>query len=111
MASLSTRRQGYDKYISTAGLAAVPTSNTSVSTTDTLLYQLAINNPTAAGITLTITTGAASPITLMSVTVPANSSYAYNWEEAVLMVGGVKWQAGGVGLTGELVGFAKQSAS
>ena len=110
MASLSTRRQGYDKYISTAGLAAVPTSLTTVSTSNTLLYQLAVNNPTAAGITLTVTDGQASPVTLASLTVPANSIYAFNWEEGVLMVSGVKWQAGGAGLTGELVGFARQTA-
>lgn len=110
MASLSTRRQGYDKWIMTSGLAAVPTSLTAVSTTNTLLYQLAVNNPTAAGIVLTVTDGQASPITLASVTVPANSMYAYNWSEGILMISGVKWQAGGAGLTGELVGFSRQTA-
>jgi len=110
MASKSTMRGGFTKEVMW-GISAIPTGSTALSTTSTLFFQLMVGNPTASGITLTVTDNQAVPVTVISVTVPANSVYAYNANDGAVFLSGIKWQAGGAGLVGEIYALAKNSGA
>lgn len=82
----------------------VPTGLTAVSTVDTFLEQMFIANTTGSPITILITNTAGTAF-IPTVSVPANGVSEVNWPSLLKFTAGVKWQAGGVGLVGELFGY------
>lgn len=111
MASKSTRREGFIKELSTYGVQAVPTGDTALSSTNTILFQIFVSNPTASGITLTVKDNQTVPVTIISTTIPANSVYNYNSDDGTVFLGGIRWNAGGAGLLGEVYGLAKATGA
>ncbi len=85
------------------GIAAIPTALTVVSTTVTFLEQLYISNPTAGALTVLVTDTAGVAI-YPTISCPANAVQEVNWP-SLLKSTGVKWQASGSGLVGEIFGY------
>lgn len=80
---------------------AVPTSLTSISTTDSLIYQMDITNPTAGAITFTLQDGQGSAVSVFSAqSIPAGGAVSIDERQGMLLRSGVRWQAGGAGLVG-----------
>ena len=113
MASLSTRRSQFDKLVMPNGLQAIPNASPqTLARTDCLFFQLTVCNTTAADIALSVTDGQGSPIKLVPDTpIAAKSLICFNCEDGTLLKSGIIWQAASAGLNGEIVAFAKQSAS
>jgi hypothetical protein len=93
-----------------SGLAFVPNSLTSVTTTSTCVQEVIFNNVTSSAVTLTsfqdqttnCNSGACAVVTSFSI--PANSSYILRLEGAKFS-SGIKWQAGTANaITGDVVG-------
>lgn len=110
MASGSTRRSALNEEIMW-GVVAVPTSATALSSSTTMVFQIAIHNPTAGAITFAMTDNDTVPLSIVSISVPANQMYSFNYEDGCVYIGGVKWSAGSAGLVGEIVGYAKSSGA
>ena len=106
MASLSTKRNTPQEIVS-EGLVAVPTGSTALVSVDAFIFQISVSNTTGGSLTFLVTdknsTGA---ITLVpTVPIPANTIIIMSWPEGVKMNGGIQWQAGGSGLTAEVLAF------
>ena len=80
-------------------LAAVPTSTTAITTTDTLIYSMEVSNPTAGAITFTLTDGQSSPVAFFNaLSIPAGGIVSIDERQGMLFTDGLKWAAGGAGL-------------
>lgn len=113
MASLSTRRSQFDRLVMPNGLQAIPdAAPEQLADTDTMVFQVVVSNTTGADITLSVTDGQGSPIALVPDSpIAANTVICWNCEDGTLLKGGLIWQAASAGLNGEIVAFAKKSAS
>lgn len=88
------------------GIAAISTNSTAVTTTDTWVKQIVVANTTGGAVTLLVTDGQGSPVTLVpTVSLAANTLYVTVFPDYVKLTSGVKWQAGSAGLTGEIFGY------
>lgn len=87
-------------------LAAVPTSSTAVFAATTCLMRAYFNNTNATAQTVTLTDNAGTPINGVgpAFSVPALSNLVVPYD-GVRFASGVKWTAGGTGVTGALWGF------
>lgn len=75
-------------------LQVVPDSTTSVSTTDTWIFQITVANTTGSAVTFTVQDRAGSPKSLISaVSIAANTTYVMAFPEGVLMDDGFTWSA------------------
>ncbi len=93
MASLSSKFTSPQKMVSPA-LQVLPNTATSVTTTDTWIYQIALNNKTGGAITVTITDINTSPLDLVTaVSIAANTTYVIVFPEGQYMPNGFKWSA------------------
>lgn len=101
MAFLNAPRTVGPKNVS-EGLRAVPTSLTSVTTKDTWLLGMNFCNNTAGDITLLVTNAAGDQV-LPTVSITGNTAYVVEYTYPPLLVGGLKWQAGGAGLVADLI--------
>jgi len=83
-------------------LQAVPTSSTAITTKDTQIVSLYVFNPTSGAITFTLTDGQGSPVSAFSAySMPAGGFIVIDDENGgIVLTSGMKWQAGGSGLTG-----------
>lgn len=92
---------------STAGLAAIPTSNTAiVATGPCKLMSLYVTNNTAGTITLAIKNGDFST-TYFTKSVPANDATLYDFDSGMILPAGLAWIAGGAGLHGDVCVFRR----
>ena len=84
---------------------AVPTSTTSLTATTSCVIAVIITNTNGAAQTVTITDGQGSPVTVINAfSVPANSQVTFPLYGSQ-MISGVKWSAGGTGMTGTVVAY------
>lgn len=94
-ASASTRFQSPGTRVISRGLQVVPDSATSLSTTDTELYQITLGNTTGSACTFTLADRATSAKTIMTaVSIAANTTYVIAWPEGMFMSNGVTWSTG-----------------
>lgn len=87
-------------------IAAVPTSSTAVFSSTTCLIAVYFNNTNASAQTVSLTDNAGSPVTAFGGTfsIPGLSSTTLPFY-GIPFTTGVKWVAGGSGVTGGMVGF------
>lgn len=84
---------------------AVPTSATALTGTTSCVVALLFTNTNASAQTVTVTDGQGSPITVLSAfSIPANSQLTIPLYGAQ-MTTGIKWSAGGTGVTGTAVAY------
>jgi len=84
---------------------AVPTSATALTSTTSCVVAVIITNTNGAGQTITLTDGQGSPVTVVNAfSVPANSQVTFPLYGSQ-MTGGIKWTAGGAGMTGTVVAY------
>lgn len=82
---------------------AVPTSNTALTSTTSCVIAIIITNTNASAQTVTITDGQGSPVTIANAfSIPAGSQVTFPLYGSQ-MTSGIKWSAGGTGLTGTVV--------
>ena len=98
-------RSVFRKQATSPGLVAIPSSLTSVSTKDTLVFQIFVNNTAGTAQTLKVTDAAGVEAISTNVPFPPGPTMV-EWEQGVYFVGGVKWQAGASSvLIGEIVAY------
>jgi len=84
---------------------AVPTSTTSLTSTTSCVIAVIITNTNAAAQTVTVTDGQGTPVTVINAfSVPANSQVTFPLYGSQ-MTSGIKWSAGGTGMTGTVVAY------
>jgi len=84
---------------------AVPTATTSLTSTTSCVIAAIITNTNAAAQTVTITDGQGTPVTVINAfSVPANSQVTFPLFGSQ-MTSGIKWSAGGTGMTGTVVAY------
>lgn len=84
---------------------AVPTSEGTPTSTTTCVEALSFTNTNATGQTVTVTDGQGSPITLVATySIPGNSTAVFPFHGAAATTG-LKWVAGGTGVTGAILGY------
>ena len=84
---------------------AVPTSNTALTATTSCVVAIMVTNTTAGAQTVTVTDGQGAPVTVLSAfSIPGNSQVTLPLHGAQ-MTSGIKWTAGGAGLTGTVVAY------
>jgi hypothetical protein len=84
---------------------AVPTSTTSLTSTTSCVIAVIVTNTNGAAQTVTITDGQGTPVTVINAfSVPANSQVTFPLYGSQ-MTSGVKWSAGGTGMTGTVVAY------
>ena len=84
---------------------AVPTSNTALTSTTSCVLAVMITNTNATAQTVTITDGQGTPVTVLSAfSIPGNSEVTLPFYGSQ-MTSGIKWTAGGAGLTGAVVAY------
>jgi len=84
---------------------SVPTSTTSLTATTSCVLAVIITNTNGSSQTITITDGQGSPITIVSAfSIPANSQVTFPLYGSQ-MTSGIKWSAGGTGMTGTVVAY------
>ena len=106
MASNSTKASIAQKEIPGA-LQVLPNTPTDVTTMDTWLFQVVLNNKTAGAVTVTITDNAGTPLDLLTaVSIAANTAYVIAFPEGQYMPGGFKWSASAAtSINGSVKGF------
>jgi hypothetical protein len=84
---------------------AVPTSSTSVTSTTTCVKAIVFTNTNSSAQTVTVTDGEGTPVTVVgpAFSIPALSSVTFPLY-GTPMTTGIKWSAGGSGVTGAVVG-------
>lgn len=85
--------------------AAVPTSNTAITGTTTCKAVLVFTNTNASAQTVSVTDGQGSPVTSIgpAYSIPGLSTVRFELEGA--MTTGIKWVAGGTGVSGSATGY------
>ena len=84
---------------------AVPTSSTALTATTSCVVAIMVTNTNAGAQTVTVTDGQGSPVTVLSLfSIPGNSEVTRPLHGAQ-MTSGIKWTAGGAGLTGTVVAY------
>jgi hypothetical protein len=84
---------------------AVPTSSTAATSTTTCVVTLVFSNTNSSPQTVTVTDNQGSPITVINAfSIPANSEVNFVLGGSQL-TSGIKWSAGGTGVTGAILGF------
>ena len=84
---------------------AVPTASTALTATTSCVLAVMITNTNATAQTVTVTDGQATPVTVLSAfSIPGNSEVTLPFHGSQ-MTSGIKWIAGGAGLTGTVVAY------
>jgi len=84
---------------------AVPTSTTALTATTSCVMAVIITNTNGSAQTVTITDGQGSPVTIASAfSIPGNSQVTFPLYGSQ-MTSGIKWSAGGTGMTGTVVAY------
>ena len=84
---------------------AVPTTSTALTATTSCVVAIMVTNTNATAQTVTITDGQGSPVTVLNAfSIPGNSQVTLPLYGAQ-MTTGIKWSAGGTGLTGTVVAY------
>jgi hypothetical protein len=84
---------------------SLPTSTTSLTATTSCVVAVIITNTNGAAQTVTITDGQGTPVTVVSAfSIPANSQVTFPLHGSQ-MTSGIKWSAGGTGITGTVVAY------
>jgi len=91
-ASGSTRFN-YGSYTLTDSIQTVPTSPTSLSSSDTYVFQITVTNITGSDATFTVTDGSGKYL-FAGVTVGANTTYVMAFPEGQKMSSGLSWSSG-----------------
>ena len=84
---------------------SVPTSSTALTSTTSCVVAILLTNTNSSAQTITVTDGQASAVTILSsFSIPANSQVTLPFYGSQ-MTSGIKWTAGGSGLTGTVVAY------
>jgi hypothetical protein len=84
---------------------AVPTSSTALTATTSCVMAILVTNTNASAQTVTVTDGQATAVTVLNAfSVPANSEVTLPLYGSQ-MTSGIKWAAGGTGVTGTVVAY------
>ncbi|HVP46243.1 MAG TPA: hypothetical protein VMT32_06660 [Bryobacteraceae bacterium] len=84
---------------------AVPTSTTSLTSTTSCVLAIIVTNTNATAQAVTVTDGQGTPVTVINAfSVPANSQVTFPLFGSQ-MTSGIKWSAGGTGMTGTVVAY------
>lgn len=84
---------------------AIPTATTALTGTTACVQAFIVTNTNVAAQTISITDGQGSPVTVVSTfSVPANSQVTFPLYGSQ-MTSGIKWIAGGTGMTGTVVAY------
>jgi hypothetical protein len=84
---------------------SVPTSTASLTATTSCVVAVIVTNTNGAAQTVTITDGQGTPVTVVSAfSIPANSQVTFPLYGSQ-MTSGIKWSAGGTGMTGTVVAY------
>jgi hypothetical protein len=84
---------------------AVPTASTALTTTTSCVVAVMITNTNTSAQTVTVTDGQGTPVTVLSAfSIPGNSAVTLPFHGSQ-MTSGIKWTAGGAGLTGTVVAY------
>jgi hypothetical protein len=84
---------------------AVPTSITALTATTSCVVAILVTNTNSSAQTVTVTDGQGAPVTVLSAfSIPANSEITLPLHGAQ-MTSGIKWSAGGAGVTGTVVAY------
>lgn len=85
--------------------AAIPTSSTAVTATTTCVEAIIFTNTNGSAQTVTVTDGQATAVTVLNAfSIPANSQVTFPFY-GTPMTTGIKWLAGGTGITGTVKGY------
>lgn len=108
MSSLSSDRyQPFPHQISEI-IAAVPTSGTDLTTTDSRVWQISVANTTAGALTFTMADKQATPrYAIKAASIAANTTYVVAWPEGIPFSGGINWSGSGSGLEASVIGCYK----
>jgi len=84
---------------------AVPTSTTALTSTTSCVIAIIITNTNVASQTVTVTDGQGTPVTIANAfSIPGNSQVTFPLYGSQ-MTSGIKWSAGGTGVTGTVVAY------
>jgi hypothetical protein len=84
---------------------SVPTSTASLTSTTSCVVAVIVTNTNGAPQAVTITDGQGTPVTVVSAfSIPANSQVTFPLYGSQ-MTSGIKWSAGGTGMTGTVVAY------
>ncbi len=97
--------EGSKDLASAAALQAIPTSLTALIVATCEVHRVVVANPTASGIAITITDAQGTPVALLSSFVVPGNSFLNLDLGGLRMLSGLKWQAGGAGLTGAVLAY------
>jgi hypothetical protein len=85
--------------------AAVPQANTAVTASTTCVQAIMFTNTNASAQTVTVTDNQGSPVTVIATySIPGNSQVTFPFNFAPF-TSGIKWSAGGAGVTGSITGI------
>jgi hypothetical protein len=88
-----------------AAWQSVPTSSTALTATTSCVMAILVTNTNASAQTVTVTDGQGTAVTVLNAfSVPANSEVTLPLYGSQ-MTSGIKWAAGGTGLTGTVVAY------
>lgn len=108
MASLSSERQITYSHTVSETIAAVPSSATDLTTTDTRLWQISVANTTAGALTFVVLDKQTTPRTVIpTVSIAANTAYIISWPEGVFCSSGINWAASATGLEASVIASYK----
>lgn len=98
---------GYPQRQVARGFSAVPTSLTTITSTDTILFQIVLTNNTAATIQFTLQDRQGGPIKLFDGSngfgVDPGTPFTFSVENGTAMINGMRWQASGAGLYADII--------
>jgi hypothetical protein len=84
---------------------SVPTGPTALTSTTSCVIALIVTNTNGAAQTVTVTDGQGTPVTVVNAfSVPANSQVTFPLCGSQ-MTSGIKWSAGGTGMTGTVIAY------
>ena len=92
--------------ISQTGIAAIPTSSTSITTAAVKLRAAILSNPTGSAVNVTFRSGGVGGTVVATLAVPANGAIAFppaNCGDGILFPTGISWNAASSGLFGEVI--------
>lgn len=76
-------------------MQTVPATATALTTTNTLLYSIYVNNLTGSDATITMSDGQTPAQSILPTSViPANTSVFFEWNDGLFCPGGLTWEAG-----------------
>ena len=103
MASQSTKR-AVGQHFLPEGFVTVPASPTDLITVDTVVFQIAVGNPTNGAITFSVSDKQTVPLNPIKISIDGGSFAILPFGEGTKFLGGITWSGSGAGLVAEIFG-------